>query len=776
MGEWPARRQFAMKLAPVRLVSVLILTAVFFSSCSRDPNVRKQKYFQSGQRYFERGQYREAAIEFVNALKIDQNYAQAHYQLAETYLRMQQWPRAYQELSRAVELQPDHYPARVELAKLLIASGNLQQAKEQTDLLLQQRPNDSQSHFTAANLLAAQSNFPAAIEEVQKAIGLDPNDWDLYLNLGLMLLRNHQSEAAEPNFKKAIELNPHAMDARLMLATYYQSRNRFDEAERQLRDAVHSDVKNPDPRAALARLYLAEGKKAEAEELLRQAKRDFPDNSSGYRMLGDYYFVTGDLDNAAAEYGALYQQHPKDLQVKKNYIELLILKNRVQEARKLDDEVLKADPDDNEALIYRGQLQIRAGDANGATATLQTVTKNDPNNAVAHYHLGAAFQELGNLERTESEWREAVRLRPDLLDAQRALALLAMRKGDIATLDQCATQMINLQPASPEGYALRAVSNINRNQLMEAEKDVRKAIEVAPQSAFGYVQMGNLRFAQKQYSDAAKAYQEALDRNVDSTDALRGLMNTYIAQKQADQAIAAANGQIAKSPRNSHFYDLLGTALYRNKKDVKGAEAAFVKALELDGNNSDALIKLGHIQASSGETDQAIAMYEKSLKDHPRQPGVYILLGQLYDSKREWKKAEDAYQNALALKPEDPLASNNLANVILQEGGNFDVALSLAQTARRGLPDSPDVADTLGWIYYQKGAYKSAISLLQEALRLREKNRLPDNADIHYHLGLAYEKTDQAQLARQQLERVLEIDPHYSGAADVKKQLAQLKS
>jgi Tfp pilus assembly protein PilF len=51
-------------------------------SCARDPNVRKEKYFQSGQRYFEQGKYREAVIEFGNAIKIDPNFAQAHHQLA----------------------------------------------------------------------------------------------------------------------------------------------------------------------------------------------------------------------------------------------------------------------------------------------------------------------------------------------------------------------------------------------------------------------------------------------------------------------------------------------------------------------------------------------------------------------------------------------------------------------------------------------------------------------------------------------------------------------
>ena len=52
----------------------------------------------------------------------------------------------------------------------------------------------------------------------------------------------------------------------------------------------------------------------------------------------------------------------------------------------------------------------------------------------------------------------------------------------------------------------------------------------------------------------------------------------------------------------------------------------------------------------------------------------------------------------------------------------------------------------------------------------------PDNPNIHFHLGMAYAKTDQPALARQELERVLRINPNYSEAAEVKKQLAQLKS
>jgi len=43
-------------------------------------------------------------------------------------------------------------------------------------------------------------------------------------------------------------------------------------------------------------------------------------------MLGDFYFASGDLDKATAEYQSIFAAHPKDEQAKKNYIQLLILK------------------------------------------------------------------------------------------------------------------------------------------------------------------------------------------------------------------------------------------------------------------------------------------------------------------------------------------------------------------------------------------------------------------------------------------------------------------
>lgn len=759
-----------------RHILVLGLISVLLPGCFLNSNARKQKYYDRGQRYFEKGQYDAAAIEFTNAVKIDPGYADAHFKLGESYLHLQRLDRAYQELSRTVELEPGNYKARIALANLLILGRQFPKAQEQTDLLMKQRPDDPAVHSAVSNLLAAQNNLSDAIAEIERTIALDPGQWQLYLDLAFLEQRNNQPDLAEASFKKVIELNPKGTQARVVLGGFYQSQKRSDEAERQFRAAIAANPSALEPRDALARLMLFEGKKADAEAILKQANQDLPHEAGSYLALSNFYYSTGDPDKSVAEYGALYKERPKDPQIKKRYIQLLIQTNRIEEARKLNDEILSNDANDGDALVFRSQMQISWGDLDHSTQTLQTVIKNEPKNSQAHFALGVAYEKQGNVEHAESEWREALKLNPNLVEAQRALAGAAIRLGDMNTLADAATQVIRLQPGSPDGYALRAISNINRQHFSDAETDVQKAIQVAPQSAIGYTHLGHLRLAQKQFSDAGKAYQDALDRNPNSTDALRGLMSADIAQKQLDQAVAAAKAQIAKEPSNSIFYDMLGSVLFLDKKDPGEVEAAFAKSVALDSRNYDAVIHLVQARATRGELDQAIATGEQSLKDNPRQQSLYILMGNLYRSKRDMKKAEDAYQKALAINAQDPIASNELARVMLSSGENLDVALGLAQTAGKGLPNSPAVADTLGWIYYRKGVYPMAVTYLQQALQLQEKNKVAENPDIHYHLGWAYEKTQQPALARQHFEQVLKTTPNYPASGEIKKELAHLKS
>jgi cellulose synthase operon protein C len=747
----------------------------FWTGCSRDPNVKKQKYLESGQHYLDQKRYREAVIQFSNAVQVDPNFAQAHYELGETFLKLQDGGHAFRELSRALELDPNLDQARLDVTNLLIASRqpeDLKQARQQLDLLLGKKPNDPDVLEAMANFYSAQGDVPAATQEMQKTIAADPNRSQSYLNMGLLQMRANQPDQAEASFKKAAELGPTSMNALLALGGFYQSQRRFPEAEQQFQKAISTDLKDPAPRAALVRVMMIEGKRADAESFLKETKAALSDNPEGYRMLGDFYFATGDIDKATAEYGSLFSEHPRDPLLKKNYIQLLILKGRLDEATKLNDTILKANPRDVEGLVYRGQIQLAQSNPGGAVSSLQEALQNEPNNAVAHYQLGLAFGQQRDDDRAEAQWKEAVRLQPNMPEAERALGALQMRRGDNEGLLQTAQQLIDSQPQVADGFLMRAAVEINRQKLTEAESDLHKAMELAPAAPAPYVQMGAVRLLQKQFTEAEKFCQQALEKDPSSSDALSILMTAYIKDKQPDQAIAAANAQIAKSPNNSNFYDLLGTALAETKKDLKGADAALHKSVELDKSNGDALIKLGHLQFAEGNANQALATYLQSAKDNPHEAAFCILAGELYEAQQQWDQAKGMYQQALNIQSDNPAASNNLAYLMLQHGGNVDVALAMAQTARRGAPNSPNFADTLGWAYYQKGVYQSAIKQFQESLSLSEKQGANEDAEVHYHLGLAYEKANQISLARQQLDRALKIKPTYS---DAKKALSDLR-
>jgi tetratricopeptide (TPR) repeat protein len=767
-------------MKPVRAIAsfyALCCSLVLLAGCSRDPNVRKQKYLESGERYFAKSEYRAAAIQFRNALQADPKFAPAHYQLARTYLKLQDWNNAYSELSTTVELQPDNNDARLDLANLLIASGDLKQAQTQIDVLSGKEADSADVYLARAGLLAAQQQVPNAIQELEKAIALKPQRGDLYLSLALLQVRSNLLDGAERNFKKAIELTPKPMAAELMLAGYYQSQRRYPDAEQQLLRADEIDRHDPEPSIALARLYMVEGNKSAAENLLKKSKPAFPDNPVGYRMLGDFYFAVADYDNAIREYSELHRQHPKDLVVSNNYVQLLIIKNRLDEATKLNDSVLKSKPGDVGALVNRGQIEIALGHLSNAMKTLQTAINNDPNSGPAYYQLGVAYDRARQPEQAERAWQDAVHHRPDLIEAQRALARSALRNGDMVQVEQCSARIIALQPDNPDGYAMRALSYIRRGQLSQAEADVQKAIRVAPQSSAGYLQLGNLMLARKNFRAAQDAYQQALQRDSGSSDALAGLMNAHFAQNELAEGFEAARAQIAMVPNDGALYDLLGTALFDRKRgpqDVADAEMALTRAVQLDEHNVDGWLKLVQVQAVRDSADQAMATCQKAIAISPDEGGYYLLLGELYVSKQEWEPARQAFQKVLSLSPQNPEASNDLAYVVLQTDGNPDIAMPLAQTARRGMPDSPQAADVMGWVLYKKGAYRSAIDQFLEALKLAANAKSRENATFHYHLGMAYEKNGQVTLAREQLQRVLKINPNYPEADDVKKLLSRL--
>ena len=735
--------------------------------CSHDPNVKKQKYLESGNRYFEKGKYREATIQFSNAIQVDPSFAEAHFRLAESYLKLQFWPDAYRELQQTVNVDPNNVKAQIDLGALLVAGHSFADAQAITDKVLQKNPNNVDAHALQANLDAAQGNRDRAMQEMQKAIDLDPSRLAIYVQLAA-LQSMKQLDLAEATLKKALAINPKFVPAIESLALVYQDTGRRDDAEHLLKQATELDPKNLTSRQLLARLYLSQSRKADAEQVMVQAKKDLKGEGNEYRVLGDYYVSTGELDKATAEFGALSTQYPKDLNVKKDYIDLLLQQNKLEEARKLDDEILKKNPKDTGALMLRGRIQSLNGQFLEATSTLQDALKNSPENALGHYELGLAFSKTGDWGRAEQEWREAIKLQPHMMDAQLALAQIAVMKNDRESLSQTAEQIIVGLPFDPRGYILRADAESAAKQETAAETDINKAISVAPQNPLAYVAMGHWFARQDKFRDAQKYYEQALDRDPNQFAALDGVVTILVKQKQNAEAQKRIEQQLSKAPNNDSYYTLLG-GLQAGNKDLPGAEASLQKAVSLNKNNLAALALLAKVELSQGDNDKALTTAYKSIQDNPKSVVVYFVTATLEEAHGNWPQAEKLYQQALQVEPNYPLAANNLAFGMLDHGENTDVALSLAQVARQKMPESPDAADTLAWAYYQKGVYGLAADLLEEAIK-----KAPDNALFHYHLGMVYGKHNNPIQARAHLERSLKISPNSSQASEIHKVLAQI--
>src|SRR5215469_5527337 len=119
------------RMGRVSALACLTMLALLAQGCTRDPNVRKMKYLNSGKAYAAQGKEKEAIIQFSNAIKIDPHYGAAHLELAKAYMKTGSGIGAYTELMRAVQYDPKSVEARLDLGQMLLAGKQYPRALEQ---------------------------------------------------------------------------------------------------------------------------------------------------------------------------------------------------------------------------------------------------------------------------------------------------------------------------------------------------------------------------------------------------------------------------------------------------------------------------------------------------------------------------------------------------------------------------------------------------------------------------------------------------------------------
>jgi tetratricopeptide (TPR) repeat protein len=750
-------------------VVALFVASALLAGCHSDPNVRKQKYLESGKRYSAEGKYREAAIQFANALKVDKNYPDAHYELAQAYEHLGQFSGAYGELARTVDLQPTNYKARIDLANILLAGARTDDAQAQANAVMAAQPNNPDVHALLSAIAVRRGQKDEALIEMHRALALDPNRATFHEDLALLQAGDPtKTSSVEEELKKSIALDPKSMNARLLLVAFYIKNSRWPEAEQVSRDAVATDPKSISARAGLAEVFLKQGNQAKAEEVLRQASQDLADNPQGVRMLADYYAGSGQLDKAKTEFSSLAAKYPKNVSVQKGYTRVLLEVKDYGTAQTVVAELMKKNSKDPEVAGLNGIVLLNSGKASDAVNALQNAVKDSPKDAFLQYWLGRAALAKGDIDLAEKSLRQAEDLNPSRLGTAEELALIAAQHGDMNLLSDVADKTIKAAPRFPGGYVWRSIVELSHHSPDKAEADLKTAISIAPQSPQAYLQLGKIRIEQKRFPEGVSLLEQALQNNPNSVEAIRLLVNYDLYQKQPDKALARLNAQIEKSPKNSSFYDLLADLQIQDKK-LDQAAATAQKAIQLNSNDGEAVMLFAQIQVQRGQTANAVGAWEQWSNAHPNDAGAYAILGTLEESRGDLGKAEAYYKKSLQIQPQQPIAANNLAFRMLQNGENVDVALTLAQTARRAMPTSPNTADTLAWAYYYKGTYSFARDLLEDALKTD-----PNSAAMQYHLGMVYSKLKDKNNAAIHLKKAVSLAPDSPTAKDAKAALQGL--
>jgi predicted Zn-dependent protease len=421
-----------LRVIPVLALISLLLLAL--GSCSRDPNVRKQKYLDSGNKYLEAGKPREAVIEFQNAIKLDANFAPAYYGLAQAAAKSGDGVTAVRALNKSLELDPTNMKGQLEMGNMMMmiyASSHkpdwLDQAKQKAELVISKEPNNAQAYSLLSNVAANQKKPAEAMAQLQKAISLAPKNATFQLNLAILKAQQQDLPAAEAAAKLALQMEPKLAQGYQFLAEMYLAQKRWPHFEQDLKSGIDA-VPNALPmRLQLAAYYLSpiQNKPELSQQVIADAKKAAGDNADARSEIANFEYTHGNVDQAFNDYAGILNDHPKDTGAKGRYAELLLQKGRDAEAVKQIDELLKMSPNDTRGRIIRGQILLKQNKPAEAIPILQAVVKDDPKEGIAHHFLGVAYATTGEGGQAEAEWREAIRLTPNSLQSYRLLAAVA---------------------------------------------------------------------------------------------------------------------------------------------------------------------------------------------------------------------------------------------------------------------------------------------------------------------------------------------------------------
>ncbi len=284
-------------------------------------------------------------------------------------------------------------------------------------------------------------------------------------------------------------------------------------------------------------------------------------------------------------------------------------------------------------------------------------------------------------------------------------------------------------------YAEMAASYGNRSDyLNKAIENFRLAMKEDPAADFLVEDIAELYLAAGRVKDAVEEAQNALKANPDQLNAHRVLAHIYQRQIGGDGQSRANEGMVRraldefkiiteKDPKDIESLIMVG-GLNRMLENSVDAEAAFKKALAIEPDNEDALVGLAGVYGERGDTKASTELLQRLATKNP-SGRAYAMLGQNYESMKEWALAAEAFNKAAELEPAQ-LDFKAEAALDQTRAGQLDDAVKAYQEIADAKPLEAEP-------YIRMAEIREEQRNLEEARRLVDKAKEVDkySAEVH---------------------------------------------
>ena len=732
----------------------------------------------------------KAGLEFRNALKLNENMVPALYALGKVEREQNRFQQAARIFARVTEQSPEHVEARIELSRILLLAGQLDESLKFADqayalastnvevlvlkaaIALKLGNNADAVRFADAALADQSDNVDALIvraaerlaaEDPEAALGFLERGTERHdKNVGLQLFRMKSlaglkdSAGIENVFKKLIGYYPDNARFRYGLAQWYLRAGRKDDAEAVIRKFAADSPDNVQVGLQLVRFLRREkGVDAAREELkarIAGTKQVFAYNLA----LAELTLSQGKYDESVALLRKLISETEdpsKSAQARVLLANMMVARKELPEAEKQVEEVLKTDSTNVRALTVRASIRVARKQYNEAIEDLSAALNEEPESSSVLQLLAQVYELNGSTDLARDHYANAARVEQFKPAVAMNFVRFLLRYGKSNQAERVLTEIRRVAPSNKEVLTLLARLRLARQDWLGAHEiaDVLRKLE--DKSGTAELVLAEALSGQQKHEESIKLLQTAVSDQNNQNSPIANLVRVYIRAGKADAAEQFLQTVLTDNPKNLQAQALLAS-LHELGKRTEEAEKGFKALVESNSDNATAHRALAEFYLRTKRLDDAETAVRNGIEKDQRGLTLRLLLALILEQTGRYDEAIAEYAKMYQEEPRSTIVANNYASLLADHRAadkeSIDKAYSIAVRFRD--TEIPQFMDTLGWLHYQRGEFDQAVTRLKIAA-----TKLPKEALVHYHLGMAYKELGRPALAKQSLTQAIEL-------------------